>query len=489
MSLPVNASCNEDAAAEWGNVLDIAQRSHLVMNSSIYNQTALSTGNKTAAADIEVQVTQLWGGNAIAQKHATEGALSFLVGETEIEIVHFQNGELLVTPPANAAMFVDKLMQTNDAFVLRAGHTADITFGDFTFEISVGDREVAPVVNMAAAVLEDPGVRTFAGSGVAHALVLAAVAFFMPSLSQADDDTIDRQRMLDLKAYMTSAAEHEQDRVENQPIENGARSDQRAGEKAAGESGAMGGAKPVTAPGHWAARGDARPENATLARERALKEAAEFGMIGLINASSSSDPNAPIVPWGTVQNGSDPSSRLGNLWSDDIGDAFGTGLGLSGTGEGAGGKGEGIGVGDVGGLGHMLPGNCTGPNCGMGHGSARLAPTHVARGPHLEWDRHVEVNGRLDPAVIQRIVRLNSGRFVGCYQNGLQSNPSLEGRVAVSFMIGRDGGVSMAKDTAGSDLPNQEVRSCVVRSFYGLSFPEPVGGVVSVSYPFTFSPQ
>ena len=101
------------------------------------------------------------------------------------------------------------------------------------------------------------------------------------------------------------------------------------------------------------------------------------------------------------------------------------------------------------------------------------------------------VNGRIPPEVIQRIVRQNFGRFKLCYENGLRNNPNLEGRVAVRFVISRDGAVQSA-DNGGSDLPDAGVVSCVARAFYGLSFPQPENeaerGVVTVTYPIVFSP-
>ena len=97
------------------------------------------------------------------------------------------------------------------------------------------------------------------------------------------------------------------------------------------------------------------------------------------------------------------------------------------------------------------------------------------------------VGGHLPPEVIQRIVRQNFGRFRLCYENGLRSSPSLAGRVAVRFVIGRDGAVSSVGN-GGSDLPDPAVISCVVRAFYGLSFPQPDSGIVTVVYPIMFSP-
>lgn len=97
------------------------------------------------------------------------------------------------------------------------------------------------------------------------------------------------------------------------------------------------------------------------------------------------------------------------------------------------------------------------------------------------------VSGRLPPQVIQRIVRQNFGRFRLCYEKGLIANPNLEGRVSVRFVIGRDGAVASASN-GGSSLPDASVVSCVVSAYYGLSFPKPEGGIVTVSYPLTFNP-
>ena len=99
----------------------------------------------------------------------------------------------------------------------------------------------------------------------------------------------------------------------------------------------------------------------------------------------------------------------------------------------------------------------------------------------------VTTSGRLPGEVIQRIVRQNFGRYRFCYEQGLRQNPNLQGRVAVRFVIGRDGGVSQVQN-GGSDLPDGNVVSCVVRSFYGLSFPAPENGIVTVNYPIMFQP-
>jgi len=96
--------------------------------------------------------------------------------------------------------------------------------------------------------------------------------------------------------------------------------------------------------------------------------------------------------------------------------------------------------------------------------------------------------GRLPPEVIQRIVRQNFGRYHLCYEKGLRNNPNLQGRVSVRFVIGLDGTVAHV-DSGGSDMPDGNVTSCVARAFYGLRFPQPEGGIVTVTYPIMFTPE
>ena len=180
-------------------------------------------------------------------------------------------------------------------------------------------------------------------------------------------------------------------------------------------------------------------------------------MIGLLGG----DPDAPAT------HGGDPTG------------AASSGFGLSGIGDGSG-TGEGIGLGSVGTLGHS--GTGTGQGFGSGHG--RLGGSRAA--PPKVRTSGASVSGRLPPEVIQRIVRQNFGRFRMCYEQALRRDPTLEGRVVVRFVIGRDGSVTNV--SAGGDFPDPSVPNCVAKAFYGLTFPQPEGGIVSVSYPIVFSP-
>lgn len=98
------------------------------------------------------------------------------------------------------------------------------------------------------------------------------------------------------------------------------------------------------------------------------------------------------------------------------------------------------------------------------------------------------ISGRLPPAVVQRAAHASLGRHRRCYEDALRSNPNLQGRVVVRFVIGRDGAVSAASN-GGSDLPDARMVDCIVRSFHGLSFPRPAGGIVTVAVPIHFAPR
>ncbi len=228
--------------------------------------------------------------------------------------------------------------------------------------------------------------------------------------------------------------------------------------------------------------------NPNAARQSAIREAQQFGMIGqLANEPTNAAPPAATAAAQRSDVARDKADEMkktaGNAFGDAIGDQVGAGgLGVSNTGEGGGGRGEGIGLGDIGAIGHG-GGAATAPAFGSGHG--RLGGAHQTRGLSLRVGA-TTVNGRLPPEVVQRVVRQNFGRFNLCYSNALRDNPSLKGRVTAKLVINRDGSVGSTQD-GGSDLPDQNVIQCVLRGIGNLSFPQPESGVVTVVFPLLFS--
>ncbi|MDP9149497.1 MAG: AgmX/PglI C-terminal domain-containing protein [Myxococcota bacterium] len=334
----------------------------------------------------------------------------------------------------------------------------------------------------------EPAAFLYTGlSFLLHMGLVAVFAFFMPRMSGDDSEAIDRDQILMMQKLLNAAAEREQEQRDTTEVTetNPDQKEGGTGTRAKGEEGSMGNPNTKDTGHKYGVQGPKDNPDPHLAKQAALQEAAQFGMIGLISTMGGGDPNAPTAPWGREESsGQDEKSARGNMFGDTIGDSFGAGgLGLSGVGEGGGGRGEGIGLGNFGGLGH---GAGTGTGQGIGSGRGRLGGGHQVKAPRIR-EGATSVNGRLPPEVIQRIVRQNFGRFRLCYENGMRNNPNLQGRVTVKFVIDRSGAVAMTAD-GGSDLPDQTVVQCVVRGFGNLSFPQPEGGMVTVVYPVMFSP-
>jgi hypothetical protein len=280
-----------------------------------------------------------------------------------------------------------------------------------------------------------------------------------------------------------SAAREAEQTPANDPASTGG--DVNGGQRAAGAEGEAGKPDSDRRTGRWASRGTAKPEDAARVREQALVESAFWGTLGLRSAG---DLRGAATAWQAAAEGSDAVDAVGHLFGATIDDAAGAGgRGLLGREEGGGGQVLAMGMNGLNAFGHT--GTCqSGSACdGIGVGRDRPGGGHV---PHFKGPRYAEpvVSGHLPPEVIQRIVRQNDGRYPFCYEKGLRGNPNLAGRVTVKFVVDRQGAVAVASD-GGSDIPDQEVRRCVIAAFSALSFPAPESGMLTVSYPLVFSPE
>ena len=213
-------------------------------------------------------------------------------------------------------------------------------------------------------------------------------------------------------------------------------------------------------------------EDENEASPRIVDDFGDTGMVAMLAQYRDQGVGSIATPWAPEAH--DP----GVMWGDRVGDAWGVaGIGLSGTGEGGGG-GKGTAI--------VLDRVHTNPTAmGTGHGRL-IASHHVGPICHLPVVTAISCY-RMPPDVIQRVVRGSLGRFRGCYADGLRSNPALAGRVTTKFVIARDGTVSAASD-GGSDLPDENVRTCVQRAFMSLEFPANPDGIATVTYPIVMSP-
>lgn len=156
-----------------------------------------------------------------------------------------------------------------------------------------------------------------------------------------------------------------------------------------------------------------------------------------------------------------------------ISDAGGFARGTKGTGGGGGGRGVGIGT---------LTGMSTGG--GMGAGDYGVIPSKGREITAPAENEEIVTLGGLDRDLIAAIIKRNIAQIQFCYEQQLNVNPKLKGKVMVSFIITGKGSVKSA-DVVESSLRNATVEQCMIGKIMGWKFPEPRGGgTVGVKYPF-----
>jgi hypothetical protein len=477
------ASACAEVVVRWGG--DILAVSHMSPLRAFY---VGEEERPNLPCDFLVPAEKLGTSRAPLALVGTDGALRAVILPGATGTVEIPGAAALTVRDAIESGAAEPCPQCAGAFELRLTPGARVITQVAGFEFEVASVRAGKRVAGHAAP-DKRGIGFACLSALVHAGLLASMWGFMPPLGASDDAAAADANRYELIQAMSALAEVERDRIQDDTTtetpDDGPSGG--TGARAMNEEGKMGSEVSTATNKKWALeKHNDGPQY--LSRAEALRDAADFGMVGLLNNGPMGDMNAPTAEWGELtSNGADAFSAKGNMWGAELGEAAGAGgLGLSGIGEGGGGRFEGIGLGYIGTLGHGS-GQCTGPNCdGFGNSRGFNTGTHTprARAPR---EGTTEVSGRIPPEIIQRVVRQNFGRFRLCYQDALRNNPNLAGRVAVRFVIGRDGAVSNVAN-GGSDLPDAGVVSCVVRAFYGLSFPAPDGGIVTVTYPIMFSP-
>jgi outer membrane biosynthesis protein TonB len=165
-----------------------------------------------------------------------------------------------------------------------------------------------------------------------------------------------------------------------------------------------------------------------------------------------------------------------------VGAGVGTGTtrGSNKNGTGGGGNAEGDFVSKKGAIdtGKERPGGgtCAKPPCGTAPKEVKVS----LQDPEGDF-------GGLTAEEINRVVKARAGIFRACYQAELNRNPTLGGKLIVSFQIGGDGIVKSSKISSGSSMRNESVEGCVKSNIMRLKFPAK-GGIANVNYPFLFQP-
>ncbi|MFT5359233.1 MAG: hypothetical protein ACI9KE_006476 [Polyangiales bacterium] len=448
-----------------------------------------------------VEVIVSWGDvrDVLSVTHVT-GAGTFVLGDTGAtdflmnagilgsnSHTLVENGTLRIPSGATGSLVVGGEERELADITLGAGIEASLTLGDFRVlvrEVQEGKR-VAP---RQTAMERQP--LFFIGGTMAVAGILLGIMALSPAHGMAmTGDRLDTNSRL--VNYITEQAEFVEPDIE---IEEEDASGGAEGQRAEGEEGAMGDEESDQQNRAYAIAGSASPEDRQLAREHSREEASHAGILGVLPAAMAA-LNAPTSPFGADNAiGSDPMSALGALMGVEVGDSAGFGgLHLQGVGRGGGCIGPDCGLATIGlgdeGIGHGL-GDCdNGPCLGGGRGPSGTTlglRDHRSRVPTIR-STGATVNGALSRETIRRVVRRHHNEVKFCYERALQSNPGLEGRVTTRFMISPSGAV-VGSTIVGSTLNHAETESCVRNVLTRFTFPSPDnGGMVSVTYPFTFS--
>lgn len=194
--------------------------------------------------------------------------------------------------------------------------------------------------------------------------------------------------------------------------------------------------------------------------------------------------NAAIGASGALSSVFGNSDAFSNNFGQDFatagqGDVFVLGRGVGGLGMRGGGRGGGgDGLGRVQGVGGIDTGSGRGQGASLGGRGERERRPQMSRGTP-------QVAGFLSREQIERVVRRHSRGIQYCYERELQNDPALEGRISVNWTIGLDGRVESASVTENS-MGNRNVESCVLQEVRRMRFDQPDGGMVVVTYPFTF---
>ncbi len=208
-------------------------------------------------------------------------------------------------------------------------------------------------------------------------------------------------------------------------------------------------------------------------REEDRKKIQTAGLLGALAGNG-----AASNVFGPGGLGTGINNALGGLQGGaGLGDAHGVG-GLGSRGSGSGGGGTGLGLG---GLGTKGGGRGSGGNGAIDLGGRGKDTTRIVPGK-------TTVVGGLSKDVIAKVIKRHQNEIKFCFEQELQKNPDLSGKVAVAFTIDPAGAVADA-NVSETSLSNNNAENCMLARIRRWKFPEPQGGgVVSVTFPWIFKP-
>ena len=388
----------------------------------------------------EIEVTASFGDNPLWTRH-------FPVGDLAIG-----DGEDCDFPGLATIVRVDRATLTRERRVAIDVERVRLT-------VSLGLAEALARAPLAARI-DASAAASWTLSAIVHAALIASFALLLPHVAS---DDVSRDQLLAMRAYLATAAEHDDAPIVPAPAVHGPACITLP---VAGGGGSRRDEREI---GHARAGAARRPAPKRAAD--ALEDSAAFGVVALAAPSTCDD--AGYAP--AAVGGSDawPRLGLGNYgppWSD-LRDVVPSEDVIGGPGGGGVGWGT-IGLGPTPALGVV-------PAVPIGRCVRRVrvsAPRSIVHHP-----RTFAVAGGLGAADVRVVVRRSDDDLARCDRAGAA------GSVTVAFLVARDGSVAAARD-AGSDLSDAAVRACVVGAFEKMVFAPPAGGTATVTYAVAFAP-
>jgi hypothetical protein len=437
------------------------------------------------ASEMAIEIVMSWKGTVLetdlvsaerprAVYVGSEGPVRFLVPVEHLSGRHAlvscegadESLRFVVRAPAGAELAASSNGEAIEGreVVLGPGVLAEVRIGDLSFFVQPCAR---PEATPAGPLFDLGASRYVAGVFAAHAVVLGAFFFLPPAASALNLDRLARE-----DAYIRAHITPPQRIDELLPADAGERSGE-ARSDAPAEASDAGGEDPEPRVAGGRGRPDARsvrsPVPVTAATARSL------GTFSAV-ATAFDHAGAEAGTWGSplLEGGPGGPGLLAGL-AGGGGDGFG-GLDMHGTGIGTCRPGEVCGRGTVD-VGRLSTRGTGGPGPGTGLPIRSSRPSAVP-----DYDTVSTTTGGLPRELIQRTIRRHMNEVRSCYERELSSNPSLEGRVSVTFLIDATGTVRQA-NAAGEGMHG--VGSCVATAVRRWAFPSSEGPT-GVTYPFVF---
>lgn len=193
---------------------------------------------------------------------------------------------------------------------LTEGFASELSLGDLTFSVTHVREPVTTIERGVGRELVRPAKSTI-GVGLLMAACMGCFAYVQPPPEVREGEREAERIELARQFLLRAEEDREEELAELLGEDDGDVMEGGTGARAKGQEGSMGHRYGVAGPRE---------------RQAALRDATEFGMVGLLNSGSGGDADAPVAPWGRDDSigfgagrGAGLGAANGNMWGADVG--------------------------------------------------------------------------------------------------------------------------------------------------------------------------